>query len=193
MSKNEAGPITTSMFRRKEGEPPAVIKEWGETLHSPGDFVCYWAGAIRRSPEGTAWARGGPPGDLGWGCFMTRRLDEPGESKGVREMSAAAVERLLSPLAHEGRVRIMQALFDGPLGASQLADATGFHGGGLYHHLRELEYADYIASEDGGYRLTNLGCELLVTVLTMATMAIEDRGERGLGVSAMWQDRKKKQ
>ena len=179
MQAKELGPISVSMFQRGEGEAPAIIREWGGRLSTPGEFVSYWAGVIHRRQRG----------DLGWGC-LTMYFGRPGAGQApIQEMSSSAVERLLAPLAHEGRVRIMQALFGDPLSPSELSKATGFQGGGLYHHLRELEHADYIASEGGKYRLTNLGCELLVTVLSMANAVIEDRGERGLGVGAQWQER----
>ena len=182
MQANELGPITESMFQREEAEAPAFIREWGSRLSTPGEFICFWAGVIHRQE-----------GDLGWGCF-TSRFGTPGNGQdAVREMSAAAVERLLAPLAHEGRVRIMQVLFRDPMSASELSEVTGLRGGGLYHHLRELEHADYIASQSGQYRLTDLGRELLVTVLSMANEVIEDRGERGLGVGARWQEHGKRE
>ncbi len=178
MEANELGPISVSMFQSGEGEAPAIIREWGARLRVPGEFVCWWTGVIRRRK-----------GDLGWGCLTTYLGTAGGGQAAIQQMSSAAVERLLVPLAHEGRIRIMQALFADPLSPSELTKATGFQGGGLYHHLRELEHADYIASGGGRYRLTNLGCELLVTVLSMANEVIKDRGERGLGVGAHWQER----
>ena len=181
MQAKELGPISASMFQCGKDQAPAIIREWGSRLRTPGEFICYWAGIIRRQR-----------GELGWGCLTTHFGRPSAGQSAVQEMSSSAVERLLAPLAHEGRVRIMQALFGGPLSASGLSKATAFQGGGLYHHLRELEHADYIASESGKYRLTNLGCELLVTVLSMANEVIEDRGERGLGVGAHWQERPEK-
>jgi DNA-binding transcriptional ArsR family regulator len=163
MQAKQLGPVTEAMF-----------------LKAAGQFVCLWAGVIRREK-----------GQLGWGCLSTRLGGRRPARAAAQEMSAAAVERLLSPLAHEGRVRIMQALFQRTLTASALSRATGFGGGGLYHHLRELEHADYVVSDRGKYRLTQLGCELLVTVLSMANEVIEDRGKRGLGVGTHWQEHPK--
>ena len=177
MQAKDFGPVTESMFQREEGQAPAFVREWGGRLSTPGEFICFWGGVIHRRE-----------GDLGWGCFTTRFGAPAGGQDAVRGMSAAAVERLLAPLAHEGRVRIMQVLFRNPLSASELSEATGFRGGGLYHHLRELAHADYVASQGGRYRLTDLGRELLVTVLSMTNEVIEDRGERGLGVGARWQE-----
>jgi predicted transcriptional regulator len=96
------------------------------------------------------------------------------------------VERLLSPLAHEGRVTILQALYAGPLGSTALTETTGFEGGRLYHHLRELRYAGYVTQEQGKYRLTQLGRELLITVTLIAEQAIVDRGEEGLAAGEAW-------
>jgi DNA-binding transcriptional ArsR family regulator len=104
----------------------------------------------------------------------------------VKSTSPAKVERLLSPLAHEGRIKIMQALYDEPLSASDLAAATGFQGGGLYHHLRELKYAAYVRDTSGRYALTELGRQLLVTMTLIARQAIVDRGEEGLAAASVW-------
>jgi len=179
MKGDRIGPVTEAIFRRKEGEPPAVIREWASHLKHAGEFIFFWAGAFHGD-------RG-----AGWACLATHFGEKRSARAAVQNMSAAAVERLLGPLAHEGRVRIMQALFQRTLTASALAKATGFAGGGLYHHLRELQLADYVVSEGGKYRLTRLGCELLITVLSMANEVIEDRGQRGLGVGTHWQERKR--
>jgi predicted transcriptional regulator len=101
-------------------------------------------------------------------------------------VAASRVERLLSPLAHEGRVSIMQALWRGSLSASELAGATGYRGGALYHHLRELDHAAYVASEGGSYRLTDWGRQLLLTAACLAEQLVVDDGERGLTFRGDW-------
>jgi hypothetical protein len=59
-------------------------------------------------------------------------------------------------------------------------------GGGLYHHLKELAHAGYVAQLAGRYRLTRLGRQLLVSILCMADEVVEDQGDQGLEVGADW-------
>lgn len=177
MDAKSIGPITARMCRRPKGQAPAIIREWRALLKARGDFVCLWTGVVRRED-----------GDLGWGCWVTYLGKRDKGKVALRDIPAARVERLLAPLAHESRIEIMRALLDGPLSASHLSKATGFQAGGLYHHLRELEYASYVTSKDGRYHLTNLGCQLLVTFLCMANEVIEDLGEQGLGVGSHWRE-----
>lgn len=112
------------------------------------------------------------------------------EGGGLGQFSPVRVERLLAPLPHEGRVRVMQALGDIAVSAKQLSKATGFRGGALYHHLKELEYAGYVASERDRYRLTKVGRQLLLTVLCMANEIIRERGEQGLSIRSTWLEEK---
>lgn len=177
MDASEIGPITDAMFERAEGQAPALIREWMERLAGPGELVMLWTGVVRRRS-----------GCLGWGSLFTICGERGDEGLPREDADAEAVERLLSPLAHAGRVRIMQALADGPLSPSQLSADTGFQGGALYHHLRELQYAAYVAKEHGRYRLTQLGTQLLVTMTCLAGEVIEDRGEQGLAVGSDWQE-----
>jgi len=97
--------------------------------------------------------------------------------------SPSAIERMLSPLAHEARVKLMQTMHDGPRSAGQLAEATGLRGGNLYYHLKELLHASYVREVAGGYDLTPLGCQMLLTVAAIASKVVEDRGEQGLLVA----------
>jgi predicted transcriptional regulator len=80
----------------------------------------------------------------------------------------------------------MQVLYEGTCSAGELASRTGFQGGGLYHHLRELRYARCISESKGRYSLTPLGRQLLVTMIMMARNVIKDRGEEGLAAGANW-------
>ncbi len=164
------GPITEAMFKREKDGPPALIAEWGRKCRKPGDSICLWAGIIRQGK-----------GSLGWGSYTV------GNSwAGLRKTSAAGVERLLAPLAHEGRIQIMQALCSGPQTPSKLAKQTGFKGGVLYHHLKELQHAGYVTAEKRAYRLTTLGLELLIVMSAIAGEVIVDRGEQGLGLGKEW-------
>ncbi len=175
MAPPKIGPLTSAMGKAKKGERPAIIVEWDRQLQHPGQFVFMWAAATKRRANCLSWL---------W--FFVHTGDERPEGDFVTQTPAANVERMLSPLAQEGRVRIMQALWRGPLTASGLSEATGFRGGALYHHLKELKYAAYVADEDGSYRLTDLGHQLLLTVTCIASKAIEDRGEEGLAVATDW-------
>ena len=80
----------------------------------------------------------------------------------------------------------MQALYDGPLSPTELGEAVGARGGSLYHHLKELKYAAYIADEKGVYELTNLGRQLLVTVSLIASQETTDRGWSEVLVLSGW-------
>jgi DNA-binding transcriptional ArsR family regulator len=167
------GPLTDALFEKAEGdERPAIAREWSRTARSPGDVIFLWAGETCHASA-----------SLGWG-WLTVHCGETTECHPdpVTSTPPQHVERLLTPLAHESRVRIMQALYSGPLSAGDLGQAVGFRGGSLYHHLRELKYAGYISDRSGRYDLTNLGRQMLITATAIARQAIVDRGEEGLGV-----------
>jgi DNA-binding HxlR family transcriptional regulator len=170
METAEMGPITAAMFD-KDG-PPSIIREWVATLEGSDNFVFLWAAATK---------------GVSWSSFHTRLGRGLNEPNAVDTTPAANVERLLAPLAHEGRIKIMQALSGGTLTPSELTARTGFQGGGLYHHLKELKYASYISDKDGKYSLTPLGRQLLMTVTLMAKDAVVDRGEEGLAAGANWE------
>jgi len=169
MEPHALGPLTKQAADTADGTaPPALIREWGKRLESEEDVVLLWAAASKRLSWWWMHVAVGPEGD------------DP-----VTHAAPAKVERLVSPFAHEGRVTILQALYGGPLTSSQLCEATGFQGGRLYHHLRELKYAAYVSDEGGRYGLTQLGRELLITFALIAEQAIVDRGEEGLAVGEL--------
>jgi DNA-binding transcriptional ArsR family regulator len=150
-------------------------REWHALVEHDQDMVFLWAGAWRRGET-----------CLGWSWHWVRTRDENGRGDSQHpavSASPAAVERMLSPLAHEARIRIMQTMHDGPKSAGQLSDATGLRGGNLYYHLKELLHASYVKEQGGGYDLTPLGCQMLLTVAAIASKVIEDRGEQGLLVA----------
>jgi predicted transcriptional regulator len=90
---------------------------------------------------------------------------------------------MLSPLAHEARIRLMQTMYDGPKSSGELSEATALKGGNLYYHLKELLHAAYVREMNGGYDLTPLGCQMLLTVAAIADKVVEDRGAEGLLVA----------
>ena len=171
MPMPDLGATTTAMLDAPEGSPPAVISEWLSHLRHSKDVIFLWAGASRQ---------------LSWIHLSTHLSDGERDRCPVADTSAVSIERLLSPLAHEGRVRIMQALYRGRHSASELGEATGFRGGGLYHHLRELRYAAYVTEDGGRYSLTELGRQLLITVALIADEVVVDRAEEGLAAGADW-------
>jgi predicted transcriptional regulator len=99
---------------------------------------------------------------------------------------AAHIERLLAPLAHEGRLGLMQVLYGGRRTSGQLTEATGLRGGNLHYHLKELLHAHYVEQQDGGYGLTGLGTQMLLTVAAIASLYVKDRGDEGLEVLGGW-------
>jgi DNA-binding transcriptional ArsR family regulator len=167
MGMPDLGPISRAMFSAEEGEPPAIISEWLEHVEQPGDIVFLWAAA-------------GKP--LSWTRLTTHFSSEDGGVDPLLEVPPMNVERLLAPMAHEGRVRIMQSLYEGAKSSSELTEATGFRGGGLYHHLRALRYAAYVREERGRYGLTQLGRQLLITMTLIAREVVVDREEEGQAV-----------
>jgi len=166
------GPLTEAMLRAERDKPPAIVREWGETVKHPGELVLFWAGSSRSRSGGFSWT------DL----TVNTTDGEEGPVGTVHTTPPEHVERLLAPLAHAGRMRIMQSLYDSDLAAGELSEAVGLTGGGLYHHLRELRHAAYVTDRDGRYALTNLGRQLLITMTVIASRVIVDRGEQGLGV-----------
>jgi DNA-binding transcriptional ArsR family regulator len=171
----ELGPLTQAIGKCRKGKPPALLCEWSDHLDRPGEYVLLWAAAARLE---SGWQ--------GWYSMDVRTCNEE-PSVALPQADGAKVERLLSPLAHQGRIDIMKAMYLRPMTPAELTEATGFQGGGLYHHLKELRYAEYVAQEDGRYRLTPLGRQLLLTVACIASRAIQDRGEGGLAVAADWE------
>ena len=178
------GPISRRALERQAKGPPPMVAEWHKAMKERGDYVLLWAGAMR-PPE--------QDGDHSWSATWVNIGYPPRGKKGEPETvgstdpaSAAKVERLLAPLAHEARVRLMQALYDGVRGSSELTKATGLRGGNLYHHLKGLIHAGCVAERDGGYALSNVGRQLLVTMSCLAGLIIEDRDDEGLVVGSHW-------
>jgi len=178
------GPLTDAAWTPAEkGRPPAICEEFHAKLEKPGDFILMWAGAFRLADEGGAkgsWGTltvslGGPPPDA----------EGPAVSQ-VSQVPASYVERMLSPLAHEARVRVLEVLYAGPRSSAELSALTDLRGGNLHYHLKELMYAHYVEQREGRYRITNLGAQMLVTVTSLAALRVQDRGEEGLEIDGSW-------
>ncbi|MCE5238465.1 MAG: winged helix-turn-helix domain-containing protein [Armatimonadia bacterium] len=167
------GQVTTELLAGGHESP--LMQEFEHAAANPGDFVMLWAGAYR--------GHGGPETVLSWA--WTKEADngaEEGAPGPLDESVPARLERLLSPLAHEARVRILQALHERPRSASELGEAVGMRGGSLYYHLKELQYANYIRGDGTGYALTDLGRQLFLTLSYVALQVVRDRGQEGLAV-----------
>jgi len=166
-------PITRAAFGVPYQRGPRNIeREWSGLTSRDQDVIVYWAGA---------WNRGGRHLCWGWCAWHVAaedgRVDEPHPAL---RAPASKIERLLSPIAHEARIRIMQAMYDRPKTSGELSAATGLKGGNLYYHLKELIHGAYVTERGKGYDLTGLGCQMLVTVSMIAEQVVRDRGEAGL-------------
>jgi hypothetical protein len=176
----KAAPLTRAAFG-EPGQPygPRPIEaEWGKLAKYDQDAIVYLAGAYNRL--GT---------HIGWGiCSWNTASEgtEEGQQYLATRVPAASIERLLSPLAHEARIRLMQAMYDGPKTSGQLSEATGMKGGNLHYHLKELIFGGYIENQQEGYELTPFGCMMLVTMSMIAEENVKDRGDEGLGVISTW-------
>ncbi|MEW6751621.1 MAG: winged helix-turn-helix domain-containing protein [Candidatus Latescibacterota bacterium] len=173
MSTQKLPPITAAAFGQP-GDPPGptpIEREWSGMPVQTQDLVVCWAGQWIRGQTGLTWSW------VRWNKGPESRSDL------VTRTPAASVKRLLSPLAHEGRIRLMQAMHDGPKGSGQLSELTGLKGGNLYYHLKELLHGGYVRDEGGLYDLTLFGCQMLATVVSIADTVVQDRGPEGLAVN----------
>ena len=157
------GPLTDAVVFPPERPSPAEL-EWFRLLKTEGEYVLYWAGAYR--------GHGDPNTYLGWGSF--RSPLEPGQPALTDPELAPRMERLLSPLAHASRLRLLQVLAPGPQTSAQLSAATGLRGGNLYYHLKELIYGGYVEETPAGYQVSATGRKLLITLVCLATAFVED-------------------
>ncbi len=173
------GPITDAALEPVSADcgQSRIEAEWMDSLKHDGDFLLLWGGAFK-----TQWAvgEGTEPFGITWHGLS---FSDTGKSEQIMGTPPAHVELLLSSLAHEGRVRLLQALFAGPKTSSELTEATALRGGNLHYHLKELIHAHYVEQQKGSYRLTERGAQMLITVVCLARMCVEDQGKRGLAVS----------
>lgn len=180
----DRAPINEAAFGRldrtgRHPGPPPIELEWREQCQNDGDFVFLWSADWNRRGTRLGWS---------WMWFnVGGGNDYAANPHPVVSTPAANVERMLSPLAHEARIKLMQAMYDGPRAAGELSEATGLKGGNLYYHLKELLHAAYVKEQNGGYDLTELGCQMLLTVAAIAGQVIKDSGEQGLLVAGQWE------
>jgi DNA-binding transcriptional ArsR family regulator len=173
------GPLTDAALdqARPDCGQSKIENEWMQSLKHDGDFLLFWGGALKAQ-----WvtAEKAEPFGITWHALV---FSDTGRSEQVAETPAASVELMLSSLAHEARIRLLQLLYSGPKPSSELSAETGMKGGNLHYHLKELAYAHYVEQRDGLYRLTERGAQMLITVTCLARTMVEDQGERGLVVS----------
>jgi len=171
-------PITKAALwtRPNDQGPSALEREWSGQLRHAGDFILLIAGCYRRHETPSSWTA------LWWN--VSEGKGDPDSQRAPAVSGAAAnVERLLTPLCREIRVRLMQELWSGPRLSDDLAAAVGLTGGALFSQLEELVQAAFVQKgTDGIYSLTNLGCNLLLVVTSLAGVTVEDRGTDGLVV-----------
>ena len=185
MPRLEEQPITKAAFGGPDRKgPPPIEQEWRDLCEDDQDVIFFWGGE---------WNRSRPGGfqKYGW-TWICSRLGADSDSDEQRHPAtgtpAANVERMLSPLAHEARINIMQVLYSGAKSPGELSAATGLKGGNLYHHLKELLHAAYAKEEGGTYDLTPLGCQMLITVAAIAQKVVKDSDQEGLLVTSSWEE-----
>jgi len=174
------GPITDAALEpaRPDSGASKMETEWFESLKHDGDLLLFWGGAFK-----TKFETGEKPEPFGMTWHSLSFSGRHGEAHNFVDTPAANIELMLSSLAHEARIRLMQVLYDGPLATSDLTEQTGLKGGTLHYHLKELIYAHYVTQRDGRYRLTHRGYQMLITVACLAKQMVRDAGEEGLVVS----------
>jgi DNA-binding transcriptional ArsR family regulator len=177
------GPVTNAALSKSgRGKPPKMAEEFHQAVKEAGDYVLLWVGACRA---------GDGKGSFSWSSLTTSLGGVEPEAGRIAhqevETPASHVERILSPLAHEARIRLLQILYSGPKSSSELSELTGLKGGNLHYHLKELMYADYVRESERQYRLTRLGTQLLITMTCIASLNVKDKGEDGLEISGGWE------
>ena len=175
----EIGPLVDACLDQSDEGPPAFIQEFHKCLKHDGEYILWWSGAFRRKGSSGSWS-----------SICTHFGDPSGAPDGpdstVDRLPAAHIERMLSPLAHEARIGIMQQLYAEGRASSELTELTGMKGGNLHYHLKELIYAGYVQQREGKYSLTQLGAQILITVASIASQNVRDQGEEGLQVIGGW-------
>jgi hypothetical protein len=128
------------------------------------DVIVHWVGSWCRQGRQVAWEKSI--------LHVGQEAKHSSEQHPALLTSADDIERALSPLAHQARIRLMQAMYDGSKASSVLSEATGLKGGNLYYHLRELLRAGYVVERGGSYDITPLGCQMLVMVAVLVEGAV---------------------
>lgn len=173
-------PLTRrALWKSRQVQGPSGLElEWARALRREQDVVFLSAGA---------YLRRGASASQTWTALFWHVHDESDADSSpppATRVPPDDVERVISPLAHAARIRIMQTLFESPRAPGDLSQMTGLKGGSLYYHLRELLHAAYVRERDGLYDITPFGCQMLITLASIANVVIRDRGEDGLMQSA---------
>ncbi len=73
------------------------------------------------------------------------------------------IDRVLKPLSHQARLRIITTLGQGSAGFSELSEVTDMRGGHLSFHLEQLVDSGLVSqnSRKGEYVITGIGLEVL--------------------------------
>lgn len=73
------------------------------------------------------------------------------------------IERVLKPLSHQARLRILKTLGQGSAGFSELSEVTDMRGGHLSFHLEQLVDSGLVSQRGrkGEYVITGIGLEVL--------------------------------
>jgi len=184
MPRWDNAPVTKAALWDSPGEhgPSALEREWSGQLKHAGDFILLIAGCYRRaecSPTNPSWTA------LWWN--VSEGAEDPSLQRGAAASAAAAnVERLLTPFCREVRVRLMQELYSGARSSDDLAGTVGLKGGALFSHLGELVEAGLVEKQsEGVYALTNLGCNLLLILTSLAGVSVKDMGTEGLVIGGL--------
>lgn len=178
--KEALGKLTEEVekIRVQEEEGLVVVEDaTGELRHEPREVVAI--GNLMREMTGKV-EEGGALIHAGYlvkngkrigiwvnTASMNKWMDVP------LKIAPKEITRFLSPFSSEQRITILRSLFEGFLQGktvSELVEETGFEGGQLYHHLRELERANYVKTkkERGRYFISVMGHIALLTVSHMA-------------------------
>jgi DNA-binding transcriptional ArsR family regulator len=146
---------------RRLAEEVAALRADVEAVKSSGSAPVPEAS---RQPSPSAKA-GGVSG------LLTTLDGEDGRSLPTVEDSQVA--KLGYALSSAPKVALLRLLWEGgEQSAAQLGEKAGLTTGSLYHHLRELIYADIIAQESRNrYRLTPLGRRTVLLLFTLAGSA----------------------
>jgi hypothetical protein len=143
----------TALLLRRLAEEVAALRADVEAVKSSAGQAA--APAVGVSAPATA-----PPAVNGSGgvAALFAGLDGEGEAA-LPSVEDSQVAKLGYALSSAPKVALLRLLFTGgEQSAAQLGEKAGLTTGSLYHHLRELIYADVIAQESRNrYRLTTLG------------------------------------
>ncbi len=88
---------------------------------------------------------------------------EPDTGDSTKLQIDLLIDRVLKPLSHQARLKILAALGQGSAGFSELSEITDMRGGHLLFHLEQLVDSSLVSQRGrkGEYIITGLGLEIL--------------------------------